>query len=126
TGFDDRLLVSLRGTLDKLEQDAPPFVNPPRGYEAKGAHWVTPKLVGEVAFTEWTQDGTLRHPSFQGLRTDKKATDVVREVPVHEREAGSEREPRDPPKKPRGTPSARKDDSGATVVAETHLANPGK
>ena len=132
TGFDDRTLVSLRSTLDKLEQDEPPFVNPPRGYEAKGAHWVTPKLVGEVAFTEWTQDGTLRHPSFQGLRTDKKATDVVREVPVHERNASEKepvepkKEPADPPKKPRAAARAPKDDSGATVVAGITLSNPDK
>src|SRR5207237_1053926 len=45
------------------------------------AHWVRPELVAEVAFTEWTSDGRLRHPSFQGLRQDKKAREVVREVP---------------------------------------------
>ena len=49
-------------------------MNPPRGYEAKGAHWVKPDLVAEIAFTEWSDDGALRHPSFQGLRADKKAT----------------------------------------------------
>ena len=65
----------------KREQDKPAFVNPPRGFEAKGAHWVKPDLVAEIAFTEWSDDGALRHPSFQGLRTDKKATDVVREEP---------------------------------------------
>ncbi len=79
TGFDDRLLGELRGALDKLERDKPAFSNPPRGYEAKGVHWVEPKLVGEVSFTEWTDEGTLRHPSFEGLRKDKKATDVIRE-----------------------------------------------
>jgi bifunctional non-homologous end joining protein LigD len=41
--------------------------------------WVTPKLVGEVAFTEWTADGRLRHPSWRGLRPDKSRADVVRE-----------------------------------------------
>src|SRR5262249_53257404 len=46
---------------------------------AKGAHWVKPDLVAEVAFTEWSNDGALRHPSFLGLRPDKKATEVVRE-----------------------------------------------
>ena len=56
-------------------------MNPPRGFEAKGAHWVKPDLVAEIAFTEWSDDGALRHPSFQGLRADKKATDVVREEP---------------------------------------------
>jgi bifunctional non-homologous end joining protein LigD len=40
---------------------------------------VKPKLVAQVQFTEWTEDGILRHPSFQGLREDKKAADVVRE-----------------------------------------------
>jgi len=39
-------------------------------------------MVGEVAFTEWTADGSVRHPSFQGLREDKKAKDVVREEPA--------------------------------------------
>ncbi|MDQ6916990.1 MAG: DNA ligase D [Pseudomonadota bacterium] len=87
TGFNDRLLATLRSKLDALEQDSPPFANPPRGFEAKDAHWVNPKLVAEVAFTEWTQDGTLRHPAFQGLREDKNAADVVRERPVHEVEA---------------------------------------
>ena len=72
TGFDDATLASLRRTLEQLEQTESPFDNPPRGAEARGAHWVKPKLVAEVAFTEWTDDGTLRHPSFQGLREDKK------------------------------------------------------
>lgn len=42
-----------------------------------------PKLVGEVAFSEWTADGRLRHPSFQGLRKDKRAADVIRERAAH-------------------------------------------
>jgi bifunctional non-homologous end joining protein LigD len=84
TGFNDSLLASLRSKLDSLVQRSSSFVNPPRGFEAKGVHWVKPRLVAEISFTEWTQDGTLRHPSFQGLREDKKATDVVRERPVHE------------------------------------------
>src|SRR5262249_37326988 len=45
------------------------------------AHWVRPELVAEVAFTEWTSDGRLRHPSFQGLREDKKPSEGVRELP---------------------------------------------
>ena len=45
------------------------------------AHWVRPELVGEVEFTEWTSDGRLRHPSFQGLRADKNPRDIVRERP---------------------------------------------
>jgi bifunctional non-homologous end joining protein LigD len=82
TGFDDRMLRELTPQFTKREQSAPPFVDPPRGYEAKGAHWMRPDLVAEIAFTEWTRDGTLRHPSFQGLRPDKKANEVVREMPA--------------------------------------------
>ena len=82
TGFNEATLKDLRRRLEKLEQDTAPFHNPPRGWEARGAHWVKPELVGEVAFTEWTHAGTLRHPSFQGLRLDKKPREVVREVPA--------------------------------------------
>jgi bifunctional non-homologous end joining protein LigD len=57
--------------LGELEQPHPPFANPPTGYEAKGAHWVIPKLVAEVRFAEWTQEGILRQASFQGLRTQE-------------------------------------------------------
>jgi DNA ligase D-like protein (predicted ligase) len=80
TGFDDELLVALRRRLDRLEQDAPPFIGGrlPR----LGVHWVRPDLVGQVGFTEWTRDGQLRHPRFLGVRDDKRPEDVVRERPV--------------------------------------------
>jgi bifunctional non-homologous end joining protein LigD len=81
TGFTAQVLVDLRRRLERSERQSPPFVNPPRGAEARGAHWVEPKLVCEVAFTEWTRDGHLRHPTFQGLREDKPAREVRRELP---------------------------------------------
>ena len=83
TGFSDSLLKKLHRTLVGMEQSAPPFVNPPRGYDAKGAHWVSPTLVAEIRFAEWTEEGILRQPSFQGLRTDKPATAIGRERPQH-------------------------------------------
>ncbi|HVU63816.1 MAG TPA: DNA ligase D [Phycisphaerales bacterium] len=79
TGFDERTLKDVLARLRPLERPDAPFAHPPRGYEAKGAHWVSPKLVCEVEFTEWTGDGHLRHPSFAGLREDKDAREVVRE-----------------------------------------------
>src|SRR6185503_3578128 len=82
TGFGDKLLQSLVKDLRKRAVDKSPFVNPPTGAEGRRAHWVKPELVGEVSFTEWTRDGTLRHPSFQGLREDKPARDIVREQPA--------------------------------------------
>ena len=50
--------------------------------EWQAAQWVRPALLCEVAFTEWTEDGRIRHPSFQGLREDKKATEVKQEKPA--------------------------------------------
>src|SRR5205085_59501 len=79
TGFNDATLNEMYRRLRVLEVKEPAFSNPPRGYEAKGAHWIKPELVAEIEFTEWTNDGTLRHPSFQGLREDKNPRDVVRE-----------------------------------------------
>jgi bifunctional non-homologous end joining protein LigD len=76
TGFTERMLDELARTFAPLERDDPPFVDPPR---LPGVTWLDPKLVAEIAFTEWTREGTLRHPSFKGLRDDKQAGDVVRE-----------------------------------------------
>jgi bifunctional non-homologous end joining protein LigD len=56
-------------------------VNPPTGADARGVHWVKPALVAEVAFAEWTQEGLLRHPSFQGLREDKSPKTIIKEEP---------------------------------------------
>ena len=78
TGFSQQTLDSLHATLADLEQDTPPFDHGklPRS----GVHWVQPRLVAEVGFSEWTTTGELRHPRFQGLRDDKEPADVVREV----------------------------------------------
>ncbi len=80
TGFDTRTLRALRRSLGALRTDASPFSPPPR---IAGTTWVEPKLVCEVKFTEWTTDGHMRHPSYLGLRDDKPAADVHREVPMH-------------------------------------------
>ncbi len=79
TGFDRRTLLALRGALDELVLPASPFTD--RVREA-GAHWAEPVLVAQIAFTEWTRDGMLRHPRFLGLRYDKPAREVVRERPL--------------------------------------------
>jgi ATP-dependent DNA ligase len=79
TGFNDKSLGMLSKRLAAMPQAMPAFHNPPLGAEARRSHWVRPELVAEVAFTEWTNEGTLRHPSFQGLREDKPAREVVRE-----------------------------------------------
>jgi bifunctional non-homologous end joining protein LigD len=82
TGFTMKLLVEVKKLLEPLETTKCPFTpEPPRAWTGPGRHWVEPKLVGEVAFSEWTADGRLRHPSFQGLRRDKRPAEVVREMP---------------------------------------------
>ncbi len=79
TGFDDAMLRRRSPQLKKRDIARAPFADPPRGYAAKGAHWIRPELVVEIAFPNGTRDGALGHPSFQGLRPDKRAAEVVRE-----------------------------------------------
>ncbi|ALA59070.1 DNA ligase D [Nitrospira moscoviensis] len=84
TGFSETSLRELSARLTRLTQRRPPFVNPPSGSEARGVHYVRPQLVAEVRFAEWTQEGILRQPSFQGLRQDKPARAIGREWPQEE------------------------------------------
>jgi bifunctional non-homologous end joining protein LigD len=79
TGFDTKMIESLMERMEPLAVDKVP-VEVPR-VDRKGAHWIEPKLVAEVAFTEFTTEGVLRHPSFIALREDKPAAQVVRETP---------------------------------------------
>jgi bifunctional non-homologous end joining protein LigD len=83
TGFSDRMLDELSKRLAKLGRQNSPFVDL-QGVtgEARGVHWIAPRLVAQVAFSEWTRDGRLRHPAFLGLREDKPARQVHREQPV--------------------------------------------
>jgi ATP-dependent DNA ligase len=80
TGFDTTLLRELRARFDAMEIPKAPFTKA-TGLPRKGAHWVRPELVVQVAFIEWTVHGKLRHSRLLGLRTDKAARDVVRESP---------------------------------------------
>jgi bifunctional non-homologous end joining protein LigD len=81
TGFSTESLRQLSSELKKRKVDASPFSDRLSGAARRGVSWVKPELVAEVEFTEWTDDGRLRHPSFQGLREDKPAKEVRREVP---------------------------------------------
>jgi len=83
TGFSSADLDALAKRFKPLEQRQSSFVEVPV-IERKDAVWLKPKLVCEVEYTEWTRDGRLRHPSFQGLREDKPAADVRRDVPSGE------------------------------------------
>jgi bifunctional non-homologous end joining protein LigD len=81
TGFTSKLRSELQQQLDKLARETSPFAITPKDPALRKAHWTEPKLVAEVAFTEWTSDGSIRHPAFQGLREDKSPKEVIHEVP---------------------------------------------
>jgi hypothetical protein len=77
TGFDSNMLRHLGRKLARLETSTCPFTAD--GLARRGAHWVKPKLVAQIGFTQCTADDKLRHPRFLGLREDKKPEEVVRE-----------------------------------------------
>lgn len=79
TGFTERELARLATRLEELSVPSTPFDPVPPTVVSRRARWVSPELVAEVAFGEWTDAGILRHPAYLGLRTDKAPADVVRE-----------------------------------------------
>ncbi|MBI1901023.1 MAG: DNA ligase D [Planctomycetia bacterium] len=95
SGFDDAALASLKSRLGSLAQPKNPFGDLPRSKIDRGTRWVQPKLVARVEFSNWTDEGILRHPTFQGLREDASAGTVTR--------YGLERETALPPRAPPAT-----------------------
>ena len=88
TGFSAKVADDLKKKLDALKAQESPFdAAVPKG---KGLVWVKPELVGEVEFRSWTSDRIMRHASFQGLREDKPAEEVVQEKPEGSRQARAE------------------------------------
>src|SRR6185369_9759250 len=77
--FSSKQRTELKKQLAADERPGSPARGAPR---LRDAHWVAPRLVAQVRFTEWTSDGKLRHPAFQGLRADKKPEEAVREKPA--------------------------------------------
>ena len=80
TGFTFKQRSELKKQIDKFSRATSPLVVVPKDPGLRETRWTEPKLIAEVAFTEWTSDGSIRHPSFQGLREDKSPKEVVREV----------------------------------------------
>lgn len=78
TGYDHETLKHLRRRMDGLARKSSPFADE---VPERDVTWISPKLIGEFQFTEWTKDGKLRHPRFLGLRRDKAPKDVTRETP---------------------------------------------
>jgi bifunctional non-homologous end joining protein LigD len=83
TGFNEETLALLHGKLTKLVQPTSPFSNlSGTTGQARDVTWVKPELVAEIEFSNWTDLGLLRHPSFQGLREDKPASKVIHAEPI--------------------------------------------
>jgi DNA ligase D-like protein (predicted ligase) len=80
TGFDRAMLRDLGAEMRRRARPTRPFAGDDKIPGVRGATWVEPELVAQIGFTEWTADGRLRHPRFLGMRDDKRARDVVREV----------------------------------------------
>ncbi len=102
TGFNTKMQKELLTKMKKLATNKPPFTetpdvekpsrfrpNPPRAEVT----WLKPQLVCEVSYTEITDDGVMRHPSFEGMRTDKKAREVKKEVAIEPEKIIKERKP---------------------------------
>lgn len=81
TGFNQANLKLFHGQLQKIERKASPLAKPLTSAQARGVHWVEPTLVCEAEFAEWTREGVVRQAAFIAMRTDKPATDIVREQP---------------------------------------------
>ena len=79
TGFTFKQRGDLKKQLDKFVRAISPLAVVPKEPGLRETKWTEPRMVAEVAFTEWTSDGSIRHPSFQGLREDKNPKDIVRE-----------------------------------------------
>lgn len=77
TGYDDDTLRDLRARFDRMTQDRSPFAT---RVDVRDPNWIRPDLVAQIGFTEWTREGKLRHPRYQGLRADKSPNEVVRET----------------------------------------------
>lgn len=77
TGFNESSLKSIRKLLNKYKTNKTPFKEIPT--EIGEVSWIIPKIIVEVEFTEWTRAGVLRHPSFKGLRNDKRPKEIIKE-----------------------------------------------
>jgi bifunctional non-homologous end joining protein LigD len=106
TGFNERTLRALRKQLDRLVRKTAPVEKSSLREVGRGVHWVAPKLVAEISFSEWTADGRLRHPTFRGLREDKPAREVVEERPADGPESHSAKRNGKGKSRPAKTPKA--------------------
>ena len=117
TGFTRAAHQMLRAKLERLARKGSPFVGVPREVR-RGAHWVKPDLVAQIAFSNWTRDNLTRQAAFKGLREDKPAKEVLRE----RAESTNGTKPRISHKRSKATPYSSRRRKGAAMnnLAITH------
>jgi bifunctional non-homologous end joining protein LigD len=120
TGFNAKSIQDLMKLMEPLEVDEAP-VEVPR-VDRKGAHWIKPKLVAEINFSEFTDDGILRHPSFVGLREDKPASEVVVETVKHTEDVTKKPKPK--PTKSKRSKQATAEDFGIEISSPDRVIFP--
>jgi bifunctional non-homologous end joining protein LigD len=124
TGFSAKLRVALKDELSKTIVPKTDVKDAPR---TRDATWVEPRLIAQVAFTEWTSDNRLRHPSFLGLRDDKRPEEVVREKAIKTRgPRSSVPGPRLKTKAKAGGGKPRTEDRGPGTTSRVTLSNPDR
>ncbi len=123
TGFSHASLDDLTKRLAKLAVKEPAVAGAPR---MRDARWVRPELVCQVRFTEWTRDGSLRHPSFEGLREDKKAENVTREIEARVEPVEAAADRGKPSAKTKAKAKAKRDESdgGEVKVGKMLITHP--
>jgi bifunctional non-homologous end joining protein LigD len=117
SGFGEKALKELHQRLQQQARSDSPLAHKLSAAQARGVSWVEPQLVGEVAFAEWTREGIVRQASFVALRSDKPASQIIRERP-RTLEQGTE-----PAKSAKPEKSARSK-GGKPVVADVPISNP--
>lgn len=126
TGFNNKQLASLKKIMSGIERKTPPFVNPPNRTEARKVHWISPRLVAEVAFSGWTREQRLRHPVYKELREDKAAGDIRRET-ILPKQAAVREKPENPdnyhPKNHKQTPTPTRMGKIDTSMKQVRLTN---
>jgi bifunctional non-homologous end joining protein LigD len=127
TGFDADMLRGLSKDFAALATDTPPFRDPPKKRGAPGLHWLKPRLIAEVKFAQWTNDGLIRQGAFMGMRSDKPASEIRQEapVPVKEAEQHAHEETGASPAPAKGKRSPREQADEATV-AGVKLSHPSR
>jgi bifunctional non-homologous end joining protein LigD len=134
TGFDDRTLADLHAKMKRLVRPKSAFANLSGNTgQARGVTWLEPELVAQIVFSNWTNDRQLRHPSFQGLREDKAAKEIMRDDPVSAPTVHSARKAAKMPKEKPSPKSSKQIRAGlsstadqAPDIAGVHLSHPDK